>query len=283
MSITINDKHWLVADWIMRNLFKDVLYEIKHSYEQHQNLKERIEFSIKAHTYHLQLESETDSQTIADLGYLIEKFKIRTKQERSTSEIAQEGDIVYSQKTDELKSLIDTFFTSNINSQVYNSIRLENEYKKSIWLYLEKVTYYLIYLNKELQNKNNLSELSETESYADNFEIKYKGNQDELFDIKLFHNLISLIPRNENLISSIIYLGKDQNQGTINYCKHNMIEFSTNKSTFQRVFKIRQEWGGSYWRANFASNNENQQFDRIEYEEINKFKMEFKFKIESSA
>lgn len=279
MSIIINNNHWLVADWIMRNLFKDILLEIDNSYEQHKALKEKIENSIMLHTYFLEFNNQTELQLIADLGLLIKRVEKQKLDKRGKTEIVSEGEITYANKISELIIIIESNFKSSKSHHIFDSERLEIEYNKSIWLYLEKITYYLIYLNKELKPNQIKSELTEIENYEPDFKIQYFSIAAELVNSKLFHSLINIIPRNEKLISAIIFLGEDQNSGIVNYRNHKMISGSNKLSDFHRVFKIRQEWGGSYWKVRYIETETQNEFNAMIYEEINNFKMEFTFKL----
>jgi len=281
MSIRIHDTHWLVADWIMRNVFKDILFEIEHSYEKHDALKDKIEKSIKLHTYFLEFDTKNEMQSISDLGFLIMKSENRKYHNASKDE--NPGEIIYLNKISELKLLIESNFRSATSDIIFDSVRLEKEYRSSIWLYLEKLTYFLIYLNKELGSNIANSELLEVDQVETNFTVQYYGDPYELTNKKLFQKLISLIPRNEKLLSAVIYLGKDQKCGIINYGAKKMTHDWERVSEIHRVFKIRQEWGGSYWKARFASTKIDSEFDAVLYEEINQFKMEFTFKLSTNS
>jgi len=279
MSITINNSHWLVADWIMRTLFKEILYEVENSYENHQSLKDKIDSSIELHTYSLNFNTETEIQSIADLGFLLNKSEKRRIQNKSIELNITKTDSLYLKKINDLKILIESYFKSSISNEIFDSQRLEDEYRSLIWLYLEKISYYLIYLNKELKPNLNKIELTELENYKSNFSIHYSNSKDELENSKLFQNLLNLIPRNDKLISAIIYLGKDQKSGIVNYRNHSVKSDLTELSKFHRVFKIRQEWGGSYWKVRYAKIKTQDEFGMMTYKEINKLKMEFTFKL----
>lgn len=279
MSITINNNHWLVADWIMRKLFEDIQFEMANSYEKHLELKKIIENSIKLHTYSIELNSQNDLQPIADLGYLIKKSENRKLHNSSADKTPTEAEMNYANKISKLKSTIESNFQSTTSNNIFNSEKLENEYRKSIWLYLEKISYYLIYLNKELGQIEHNSELNEIKNYKPNFNIQISNSANELTKSELFNNLINLIPRNESLKSAILYLGNDQQCGIINYGNHEFSNETNRYSKFQRVFKIRQEWGGSYWKVRYSQIDNTDEFDGMLYQEINKFKMEFNFKL----
>lgn len=279
MSIRINDSHWLVTDWIMKRLFEDIQFEMSNSYEKHIELKEIIEDSINLNTYSFELNSHHNLQLIADLGYLIKKSKNKRSNNNSAVKYPTETEIVYANKIIELQSILESNFRSTTSNNVFNSEKLENEYRKSIWLYLEKISYYLIYLNKELDQIEYNSELKKIKNYKGNFNIKISNSANEITNSKLFNNLIQLIPRNEIIKSAILYLGNDQQRGIINYGNHELSNSVKKYSKFHRVFKIRQEWGGSYWKVRYSRIDHTDEFDGMLYQEINKFKMEFNFKL----